>query len=190
MTKCGDASTDSPIVSAMFHAVPHSPHQARPTGRASFPQGKLLYRALEWYHSPAQVIFETWRAADCRPYRHTGGWYHSTARVIFAAWLGDESSPLHCVAPFNCTGYSRNVAGGRLLMNECVIAPGNHWFLIRCAEHHPYGHAGGWYRLSARVIIVTLLGDESSPLHWVYRISGSPFFSCGAATTLPGIHRP
>ena len=27
---------------------------------------------------------------------------------------GDESSPLHCVTPFNCTGYSRNVAGGRL----------------------------------------------------------------------------
>ena len=27
---------------------------------------------------------------------------------------GDESSPLHCVVPFNHTGYIRNVAGGRL----------------------------------------------------------------------------
>ena len=30
-----------------------------------------------------QVVFETWRAADCRPYGHTGGRYHSTAEVIF-----------------------------------------------------------------------------------------------------------
>ena len=41
----GSASTDSPTVSTTFHA-PRGPHQARPGSprRASFPQGKLLYR--------------------------------------------------------------------------------------------------------------------------------------------------
>ena len=42
------------------------------------------------------------------------GRYHSTARVVFATFCGDESSPLHCVVPFNRTGCIRNVAGGRL----------------------------------------------------------------------------
>ena len=35
-------------------------------------------------------------------------------RVVFLTEHGDESSPLHCVVPFNHTGYFRNVAGGRL----------------------------------------------------------------------------
>ena len=29
-------------------------------------------RYIAWYRSTAQVIFATWRAADCRPYGHTG----------------------------------------------------------------------------------------------------------------------
>ena len=33
--------------------------------------------------------------------------------------------------------------------------------------------SGGVYRSSARVVIATLHGDESSPLHWVYRILGN-----------------
>ena len=44
-------------------------------------------RYIAWFHSPAQVVFATWRAADCRPYRHTGGWYHSTT------WGGIAASP-------------------------------------------------------------------------------------------------
>ena len=62
----GDVSTDSPIVSTTFHAAPR-PSSGSPR-RASFPRGKLLYRAFGWYHSSAQVIIATWRAADCRPY--------------------------------------------------------------------------------------------------------------------------
>ena len=54
-------------------------------GRASFPQGKLLYRAF--------------------------GWCHSTTRVVFETWHGDESSPLHCVIPFIRTGYTRKAPG-------------------------------------------------------------------------------
>ena len=41
-------------------------------------------------------------------------WFHSTIQVVFVTLHGDESSPLHCVVPFNHTGYHCNVAGGRL----------------------------------------------------------------------------
>ena len=37
------------------------------------------------------------------------GWCRSTAQVVFETLLGDESSPLHCVAPFIPTGDIRNV---------------------------------------------------------------------------------
>ena len=43
-------------------------------------------RYIAWFRSTAQVVFETWRAADCRPYRHAGRWYHLSARVIFATF--------------------------------------------------------------------------------------------------------
>ena len=43
-----------------------------------------------------------------------GGGSVLSTRVIFGALLGDESSPLHCVVPFNRTGCIRDVAGGRL----------------------------------------------------------------------------
>ena len=54
-------------------------------GRASFPRGKLLFRAF--------------------------GWYRSTARGVFVTFYGDESSPLHWVVPFNPTDCIRNVPG-------------------------------------------------------------------------------
>ena len=41
----------------------------------------------------------------------SGGSSVLSARVIFRTLLGDGSSPLHCVIPFNPTGYIRNVAG-------------------------------------------------------------------------------
>ena len=44
----------------------------------------------------------------------SGGGSVLSARVIFVTLHGDESSPLHCVVPFNRTGCIRNVAGGRL----------------------------------------------------------------------------
>ena len=61
--------------------------------RASFPRGKLLYRALGWCHSTTRVVFATWRAASSRE-------------------------------------------------NYGVIATGNLFILVRCAEHHPYMHIG------------------------------------------------
>ena len=36
----------------------------------------------------------------------------------------------------------------------------------------PYGFADGWYRSSTQVLFATFHGDESSPLHRVYRVLG------------------
>ena len=55
----------------------------------------------------AQVIVETWRAADLPPLHAVEMWYRSTVRVVFVTWHGDESSPLHCVIPFIRTGCIR-----------------------------------------------------------------------------------
>ena len=46
------------------------------------------------------------------PYGFAGGWILSSARVVFVTLLGDESSPLHCVIPFNHTGYIRYIPYG------------------------------------------------------------------------------
>ena len=117
------------------------------------------------------------------------------------------------VVSFNHTGCIRDVAGGRLPMNECVIAPGNHWYLIRCAEHHPYGHAVGdsihphglysergmamnhrryiaWFRLTARVLFGTFperhTGRSLRFRWWVI-----PFNHTGCIRDAPGTaHRP
>ena len=128
----------------------------------------------------AQVIFETWRAADCRPYMHAGGWYRSTAQVVFGALHGDESSPLHCVVPFNRTGYIRYVPRNGTQAVPYGFAGG--WFhstaqvvfeTWRAADCRPYGHGGGWCRSTALVLFATFLGDGSSPLHCVV-----PFERC------------
>ena len=85
--------------------LPCGPHQAR-LGEPASPKGSsctvllggiiqphMLYskrclamnhrRYIAWYHSTKQVIFETWRAANSRPYTHIDKQYHSTARVVF-----------------------------------------------------------------------------------------------------------
>ena len=56
-------------------------------------------------------------AADCR--RYSGG-------TIFR------------VIPFNPTGYTSNVAGGRLPMELWCDCPRQSKNLIRCAKHRPY----------------------------------------------------
>ena len=47
-------------------------------------------------------------------------WYHSSARVLLETLHGDESSPLHCVVPFNRTGYHCNVAGKGLYLFQIL----------------------------------------------------------------------
>ena len=61
---------------------------------------------------------------------------------------GDESSPLHCVILFNCTGYSRNVAGDKIAAPIGVV-PFNCTGSIRYAPRNgtqavPYGFADGF----------------------------------------------
>ena len=111
------------------------------------------------------------------------------------------------VIPFNRTGCIRDVAGGRLPMNECVIAPGNHWFLIRCAEHHPYGFADTFYlcaivptmRNAARpsqspAVTVLPKGEPRVPFRYVFPLRplflqyGTPY--CTSSTAYGGPPSP
>ena len=70
-------------------------------------------RYIAWFLSSARVILETPRnGTQAVPYGFAGGWILSPAQVISETLHGDESSPLHCVVPFNHTGCIRNVAGG------------------------------------------------------------------------------
>ena len=73
-----------------------------------------------------------------------GGGSVLSTRVIFGALLGDESSPLHCVVPFNRTGYIRNVAGGRLppLRYICSVLP-HFWRIYPCIVFWIIGKT--WY---------------------------------------------
>ena len=73
------------------------------------------------------------------PYGFAGRRYRSTAQVIFVTLHGDESSPLHCVIPFNHTGCIRNVAGGKIAAPTCVI-PFNHTGYI--GDVPPERHTG------------------------------------------------
>ena len=116
-------------------------------------------------------------------------WFHSTAQVVFATWRAANSRPLHAhwwVVPFNPTGCNRYVVMVvlRAANQNQLIAGGNHT-LITSMNHRRYI---AWYRSTARVISETLHGgaprseskstdcrgqshldsiDESSPLHCV-----------------------
>ena len=72
-------STSAPIVPTMRDVELRLIHRLR---RSPFPEGE----GFAWYHSTARVVFGTWRAADCRPYRHAGRLYRSTARVVFGTF--------------------------------------------------------------------------------------------------------
>ena len=108
-------------------------------------------------------------------------------RVVFGALHGDESSPLHCVVPFNRTGCIRNVPGGRLPKKswcDCHrqsidfdLLRGAPPLRIRC-KVAPVSHTG--------YICDVACGDESSPLHCVV-----PFNHTGYSRNASGTaHRP
>ena len=80
-----------------------------------------------WFCLPTQVVFVTlsW-------YVPCIGQYRSTKQVVFGTWRAATSRE-----------------------NNGVIATGNHFILIRCAEHHPYTHVGEWFHLSTRVVFAT-----------------------------------
>ena len=99
-----------------------------------------------------------------------GGGSVLSTRVIFGALLGDESSPLHCVVPFNRTGCIRDVAGGRLppLHARQWVVPfirtGYNCNVPRNGTQAvPYGFAGGWILSTAQVIYATWRAADCRP---------------------------
>ena len=75
------------------------------------PKGKVLRDTIQ----PHGLYSERSRnGTQAVPYGFAGRWILSTTQVVFGTWLGDESSPLHCVIPFNQPGCIRNVAGGKI----------------------------------------------------------------------------
>ena len=74
--------------------------------RGIFPSGRLYLAVVHyrtWWIPPLR-----WR---CGRNDISGRWFCLSTRVVFDMLLGDESSPLHCVVPFNCTGCIRKVPG-------------------------------------------------------------------------------
>ena len=102
----------------------------------------------------AQVVIETWRAANSRPY------------------IRNPSAPIVPTV--------RNVVPR--LIHRLWRSP------------FPEGEGLAWFRSTAQVIFVTLLGDESSPLHWVYRVLGNTiqphrlYSKRGGRQILPPLH--
>ena len=116
--------------------LPRRPHQSRPQGEPASPKGSFcsvsdgnLFILTSFYPEGSRY------GTQAVPYGFAGWWFRLTAQVLFVTLLGgaprseskstdcrgqshhdftDESSPLHCVVPFNRTGSIRNVAGGRL----------------------------------------------------------------------------
>ena len=94
------------------------------------------------------------------------------ASVISATWV-DSSTPLCC---------------GRNDIPEGITFYPHRLYLQRGRRHnsHPYMHVGTSYQSFLRVVFVTLLGDESSPLHCVV-----PFIHTSYIRNVPGTaHRP
>ena len=128
---------------------------AAPTGTSVsgtiHPHGLYMQRSLAmnhrryiaWYHSSTQVIFETWRAANSRPYRRDTGqphglyslrcmamnhrryiaWYHSTTRVIFATWRAADCRPYGNVPRFCIlrTQNSDRHVENMVIRNKCIV---------------------------------------------------------------------
>ena len=99
--------TSAPIVPTMQNAVPRLIHRL---WRSPFPEGEGYGRNTI---QPHRLYSKRGGRQIAAPTDTLVG-HRSSAQVVFDTLLGDESSPLHCVIPFNHTGYIRNVAGGRL----------------------------------------------------------------------------
>ena len=125
-------NTFAPIVPTIQNAVPHLIHRL---WRSPFPEGEGFGRNPVQQHG-----FYSQRprnGTQAVPYGFAGRWYRSSTRVIFGTLLGDESSPLHCVVPFNRTGCNCNVAGGIIAAPTCATPL--RLLFLQC---------GTWYRAS------------------------------------------
>ena len=111
----GNVSTDSPIVCAMFHAVPHFPHQSRPRGEPASPRGSFC--TMLWvvpFNSTGCIRdVDGGRLTPLHRIRPTK--YHFSIRLGYRDVAGGRLPPLHArwrVVPFNGTGSIRGVTGG------------------------------------------------------------------------------
>ena len=95
-------------------------------------------------------------------YDFADGWYRLSAQVILVTLHGDESSPLHCVVPFNRTGYIRGVPGTAhrpfptvslegglvhphgLCLRRCMVVLRFGHGLAGCRSAHPGGANPPW----------------------------------------------
>ena len=75
------------------------------------------------------------------------GRFRLSTRVVFGTFHGDESSPLHCVVPFNPTGYLCCVEGGYIKSipkgyNNCQLFIVNSTPTVNCQllSVHPPGN--------------------------------------------------
>ena len=104
------------------------------------------------------------------------------------------------VAPFDCTGCIRDVSrngtqavpygfAGRLyLCAHCSYSAERGTALIHRLWRSPFPEGEGlaWHHSSTQVIFVTLLGDESSPLHCVVSFNRTGYIRYAPGTA----HRP
>ena len=97
-------STSAPIVPTMQNAVPHLIHRL---WRSPFPEGEGYGRNTIQPHK----LYSKRGGRQIAAPTDTLVGHRSSAQVVFETLLGDESSPLHCVVPFNRTGSIRNVPG-------------------------------------------------------------------------------
>ncbi len=92
---------------------PHRLYSKRGGRQVAAPTTKLFINTVKLAYLLLYCALKTQKTWYV-PYGFAGGLYCSIARVVSVTLHGDESSPLHCVVPFNQTGYIRDVAGGRL----------------------------------------------------------------------------
>ena len=113
-----------------------------------------ITRAVEWYHpiygtpNVAAMIHRHMQRNEYNPCRQNG----TTLRYVIPRERS-ESRNLPEWQILSCGGYYCNLGG----------------FLHSADAKGLNDISGEWFRLSTQVIIATLHGDESSPLHCVYR---------------------
>ena len=126
------------------------PHRLYPSRSRNGTQAVPYGFAGRWILSTTQVIFATWRAADCRPYRR---------------------SSIHPHGVYLLRGMAMN---HRRYIAYPIHPHGLYWGRPRNGTQAvPYGFAGGRYRSTARVVFGTWRAANSRP----YGHTGGLFYS-------------
>ena len=102
MTIQGYVSTDSPTVPAMFYAAPRPlSHQTRPQGEPASPEGSFCTVLLGGIIQPYGFYLPRPRnGTQAVPYGFAGGWYRLTAQVVYATWRAADCRPYNTFVPY------------------------------------------------------------------------------------------